>query len=125
MQSRFDEAVQMAETAFTEELAKLVEHLSERLNGHSDGKPKVFRDTAITNLTEFLDRFRRLNVRSNEQLDALVVRAGQVVAGIEPQKLRDSSSMRHRVSTQMTSVQASLDQLLVERPRRNILRRPK
>ena len=125
MQSRFDEAVQLAETAFTEELAKLVDHLSERLSGHSDGKPKVFRDTAISNLTEFLDRFQRLNVRSNEQLDALVERAGQVVAGIEPQKLRDSSSLRHRVATQMTSVQASLDQLLVDRPRRNILRRPK
>ena len=125
MQSRFDEAVQLAETAFTEELAKLVDHLSERLSGLSDGKPKVFRDTAITNLTEFLERFRKLNVRSNEQLDALVERAGQVVTGIEPQQLRDSSSLRQRVAAQMTSVQASLDQLLVDRPRRNILRRPK
>ena len=57
MQSRFNEAVQLAEQAFTEELTRLVEHLSERLSGQQDGKPKAFRDTAITNLTEFFQRF--------------------------------------------------------------------
>ena len=59
VQARFDEAVQLAEQAFLEELSKLVEHLTERLSGQVDGKPKVFRDSAITNLTEFFERFRR------------------------------------------------------------------
>jgi len=125
IQARFDEAVQLAEAAFTEELAKLVEHLSERLNGESDGKAKVFRDTAVTNLTEFFERFRSLNVRSNEQLDDLVQRAQNVLHGVEPQLLRDSSSLRQRLVTQLASVQSSLDGLMVDRPRRNILRRPR
>jgi len=56
--ARFDEAVHLAEQAFTEELAKLVEHLSDRLSGQSDGKPKIFRDSAINNLTAFFERFR-------------------------------------------------------------------
>ena len=56
MQARFNEAVQLAEQAFTEELTRLVEHLSERLSGQQDGKPKVFRDTAITNLTDFFQK---------------------------------------------------------------------
>lgn len=125
MQARFDEAVQLAEAAFTEEIAKLVEHLSERLNGESDGKAKVFRDTAVTNLTEFFERFRSLNVRSNEQLDDLVQRAQNVLHGVEPQQLRDNSSLRQRLVTQLASVQSSLDGLMVDRPRRNILRRPR
>jgi hypothetical protein len=125
MQARFDEAVQLAEAAFTEEVAKLVEHLSERLNGESDGKAKVFRDTAVTNLTEFFERFRSLNVRSNEQLDDLVQRAHNVLQGVEPQQLRDNSSLRQRLVTQLASVQSSLDGLMVDRPRRNILRRPR
>ncbi len=41
--ARFNEAVQLAEAAFTEELHKLVGHLTERLSGQADGKPKVFR----------------------------------------------------------------------------------
>lgn len=125
VQARFDEAVQLAEHAFVDELAKLVEHLGDRLRGDADGKPKIFRDTAVTNLSEFFARFRTLNVRSNEQLDELVQRAQQLMAGVEPQQLRDNASLRQRVTAQLSSVQSSLDGLMVDRPRRNILRRPK
>ncbi|HQX53183.1 MAG TPA: hypothetical protein PLR25_24900 [Planctomycetaceae bacterium] len=125
VQTRFDEAVQLAEQAFTEELSKLVEHLSDRLSGETDGKAKVFRDTAVTNLTEFFARFQSLNVRSNDQLDELVNRAQQVLGGVEPQQLRDSTSLRQRLANQLAGVQSSLDGLMVDRPRRNILRRPR
>ncbi len=121
--ARFEEAVQLAEQAFTEELAKLVSHLTERLSGTDDGKPKVFRDSAVENLREFFDRFRHLNVRSNDQLDALVVDAQRIVGGVQPQHLRDSIPLRQQIATQLSSVQATLDGLLVDRPRRNILRR--
>jgi hypothetical protein len=121
--ARFDEAVCLAEEAFIGELGKLVSHLTERLVGSDDGKPKIFRDSAVENLTEFFVRFRQLNVRSNEQLDQLVQQAQAIVRGVEPQQLRDSSSLRQHVATQLTGVQAVLDGLLVDRPRRNILRR--
>ncbi|MEX0585625.1 MAG: hypothetical protein WD176_03210, partial [Pirellulales bacterium] len=123
--ARFDEAVRLAEQAFQEELSQLVSHLTERLSGAEDGKPKVFRDSAIENLTEFFQRFRHLNVGSNEQLDQLVNQAQRVVRGVEPQSLRDNQSLRQQVATQLSGVQAVLDGLLVDRPRRNILRRPR
>ena len=122
---RFDDAVQLAEQAFQAELTKLVEHLAERLTGSEDGKPKVFRDSAIGNLTEFFERFKTLNVRSSEQLDQLVERAQQVIRGIEPQDLRDSNELRQQVAAGLSGVQSVLDGLMVDRPRRNILRRPK
>ena len=123
--ARFDEAIALAEQAFTEELSRLVSHLTERLSGDKEGKPKVFRDSVIENLHEFFDRFRHLNVRSNEQLDDLVAQAQWVVRGVEPQSLRDNTSLRQQVATQLSGVGAVLDGLLVDRPRRNILRRPK
>lgn len=125
VQSRFDDAVQLAEQAFLEELARLVDHLTERLSGQADGRPKVFRDSAVTNLSGFFDRFRSLNIRSNEQLETLVSEAQQVVSGVDPGQLRDSEALRQRISSQMAAVQAGLDQLLVDRPRRNIQRRPR
>ena len=123
--ARFDEAIQLAEQAFTEELAKLVSHLTERLSGSDDGKPKVFRDSAVENLGEFFQRFRHLNVRSSDQLDDLVGQAQRVVRGVQPQQLRDNVSLRQQVATQLSGVQAVLDGLLVDRPRRNIVRRAK
>ena len=125
VQERFSEAVRLAEEAFTAELAKLVSHLTERLSGEDDGKPKIFRDSAVENLTEFFERFRSLNVRSNEQLDRLVADAQRVIRGVEPQALRDNAGLRQHVATEMSRVQSVLDGLLVDRPRRNILRRPK
>lgn len=120
--SRFDEAVQLAEQAFIEELSGLVSHLSERLSGSADGKPQVFRDSAVGNLREFFDRFRQLNIRSNDQLDQLVDRCQQAIGGISPQSLRDNTSLRTQVSRQLTGVQSVLDGLLVDRPRRRIIR---
>lgn len=125
MQHRFDDAVQLAEQAFIDEITKLVDHLSDRLQGTSDGKPRVFRDSAVTNLSEFFDRFRSLNVRSNEQLDQLVQSAQSIVQGVKPDALKSNSGLRQTVASQMAVVQSGLDQLLVDRPRRNIQRRPK
>jgi hypothetical protein len=123
--ARFDEAVRLAEQAFMEELQQLVAHLSERLAGQVDGKPKVFRDSAVNNLTEFFERFKQLNVRSNEDLDTLVDQCRGIVTGVEPQSLRDNQGLRQHVAAELGQVQSVLDTLLVDRPRRNILRRPK
>ena len=125
MQARFNEAVELAEAAFTEELTRLVEHLAERLSGQQDGKPKVFRDTAITNLSEFFQRFQRLNIRSNEQLDDLVAQAQEIVRGVQPQQLRENSGLREHVAGRLETVQQALGEMMVDRPRRNILRKPR
>ena len=123
MEARFEEAVRLAEQAFLEEFARLVEHLTERIGGvGEDGQPKVFRDSAVNNLAEFFSRVRELNVRSNEQLDELVERAQRAVRGVGAQDLRDSQGLRQRVATQLAQVQSALDGMLVERPRRRILR---
>jgi hypothetical protein len=120
--AQFDDAVRLAEEAFLQELSHFVSHLTERLSGSEDGKPKVFRDSAIENLTEFFERFRRLNIRSNQQLDEIVARAQRIVRGVEPQQLRDNQGLRQRIASQLSGVQSVVDGLLVDRPRRNILR---
>jgi len=120
--ARFDEAVRLAEEAFLAELAQHIGHLAERITGADDGKPKIFRDSAVTNLREFFGRFRELNLHSSDELDRLVEQAQSVIRGVAPQDLRDSEGLRLRVASQLSSVSAALDGMLVDRPRRNILR---
>jgi hypothetical protein len=120
--ARFEEAVQLTEQAFIGEFAKLIEHLAERLSDKGDGERRSFRDSAINNLTEFFNRFRQLNVRSNQELDALVEQAQRVVQGTDPQALRDSDGLHQHVASQLSRVQAALDGMLVDRPRRRIIR---
>ena len=120
---RFEQAVEMAEQAFIEELDQLVNHLAGRLSGDDKGRPRIFRDSAVANMSEFFNRFRELNISSNEQLDQLVGRCEELMNGVQPQALRDNQSLRRSLSTNLSAVQSSLDQLMVERPRRNIIRR--
>jgi hypothetical protein len=98
-----------------------VAHLAERVTDEG-GEGKVFRDSAVNNLGDFFARFRELNVRNNQQLDALVEQAQRAVRGVGAQDLRDSVALRREVASQLSRVQSSLDSLLVERPRRRILR---
>ena len=123
VQQRFDEAVNLAEQAFADELAQLIDHLSERLSGNEDGSPKIFRDSAVTHLSDFFAKFRRLSIGSNEQLEQLVEQAQAIVQNVDPQQLRESEGVRRVVSERMESVQSGLDQLMIDRPRRNIHRR--
>ncbi len=123
VRARFEEAVRLAEQAFLDQFARLVNHLTERITGtNEDGTPKVFRDSAVDNLDDFFERFRSLNVRSNQQLDDLVAQAQRAVRNVGAQDLRDSEAIRSQVATQLSRVQASLDAMLVDRPRRRILR---
>ena len=123
VRERFESAVELAEQAFATELQRLTAHLAERLTGLHDGQPKVFRDSAVENLREFFERFRQLNIRSSPELDMLVEQAQQTINGVEPQTLRDSNRLRQMVARDFEQIQASVGEMLVDRPRRNILRR--
>ncbi len=121
--ARFEEAVELAERAFTEEFAALVSHLTDRISGAGeDGQPKVFRDSAVANLGAFFERFRTLGVRSNDQLDALVSEAQRAVRGVSARDLREGDGLRREVASQLALVRTSLDAMLVDRPRRRIIR---
>jgi hypothetical protein len=119
---RFEEAVRLAEQAFAEEFARLVAHLAERLAEGPGGERKVFRDSAVTNLAEFFGRFRELNVGSSAELDALVEQAQGLVRGVSPQALRTDQGLRGQVAGELARVQAQLDGMLVDAPRRRIIR---
>src|SRR5260221_120133 len=122
--ARFDEAVRLAQQAFASEFARLLSHLTERLSNSENGERRIFRDSAIGNLTEFFDRFKHLNLNSSVDLDGLVQQAQQLVQGISPQDLRDNDTLRGQINRDMSRVQAEVEGLLVDAPRRRIIRAP-
>ena len=122
IQQRFETAVEMAEQAFGEKLNDLVSHLIERLTDSPDGTPKTFQRSTVENFREFYDEFKRLNIRGNTELDALVGRANELVSGVDAQALRNNQNLRQSLSQQMGDVQEALDGLLQSGPRRRVMR---
>ena len=119
---QFDEAVRLAEAAFIEQFAEVVSHLCDRLTRGDDGQPKIFRDSAVFNLSEFFERFKSLNLRSNAQLDSLVEQAREAIKGTNPNRLRTSSDLREKVAGKLADVERTLSGMMTDRPRRRILR---
>ncbi|MEQ8786548.1 MAG: hypothetical protein RIC55_09625 [Pirellulaceae bacterium] len=121
IKARFSQAVDLAETAFAEEFRKLVEHLTQRLTSRNEeGEFVQFKDSTVTNLRAFFERFKELNIGSNESLDGLIERAQEIVGGIEPDWLRSSAQLRNSIANRMSAVGTQLDALLVNRRKRAI-----
>lgn len=122
IQQRFEQAVTMFEDGFAEQLRELIAHLIDRLTDNPDGTPKTFRKSTIENFQEFYQQFKKLNVRGSTELDALVSRANDLVAGVDQQELRNNSSRRQDLSAQMREVENALDDLVANQPRRRVMR---
>lgn len=120
IQSRFDEAVKLAEEAFAGELQKLVTHLLDRLQPGEDGKQKTFKKAAVENLTEFFSRFRQMGIHSNAQLDAAVAQAEAVLKGANADALRKDTSARQSLAENLAQVATALETMVVEKPARAI-----
>ena len=121
-QQRLDEAVTLAQQAFTAELADMVATLQDRLQPNPDGTKKIFHDTALTNLTDFFDRFAKLNFNSDKDLNDVVAQAKALTQGISTKELRSLPELRKQISTGLATVAQHLQPLIITQPRRRLLK---
>ncbi len=129
VQARFETAVAMAEEAFATKLSELIEHLVTRLTDAPGEQRKTFHASTIENFTEFYDNFKKMNVRSNAQLEALIHRANDIIAGVRATshhrnfaQIRNNAEVRGALVSQMSAVQVALDNLIVTPPARRVMR---
>ena len=117
--ARFDEALAAAEQAMAAELGELVTTLCERLSP-SSGKKKSLTPSAINAMTDFVARFRTLNVSSGSDLEKLVNQAEHLTRNIDLNVLKKDQTQQGQLFTAIDAVKASLDQMIVDAPTRKI-----
>ncbi len=116
--AKFDEAIQLAEAAFASELQQMLDHAIERLTDESDGKKKKFNDSLMENFREFIDRFHKLNVSGNHQLNDLVEQIKSVTSNIDCELLRANGGLREHIKEQMQTAREAMSSMIIERPNR-------
>ncbi len=99
-------------------LLKLVEHLKEKLSDEKDGKPKIFRDTTVTKLQEFLNEWEVYNVANDEEGTELVRRARALVGDTDPEALRTTDVTKEKVLKGLEVISEKLGELVVDKPTR-------
>ena len=120
-EASWKEASEEVRQAMRVGLADVVDHMVERLQGNGDGKPRVFRDTLVENMTEYLELFDPRNITDDTQLAQLVERCRNVLDGVDADALRASDAIRTKVRDGMVQVQATLDAMVIDRPARRIV----
>jgi hypothetical protein len=77
-------------------LYELVGRMVDRLTG-DNGRPRVFWDSLVSNLDNFLQVFDARNLSNDEDLAALVERCRELMTGVEPKNLRRDAALREAV----------------------------
>ena|SRR5205809_86048 len=113
--TRFEIPILSAEiqVVLRESMAKLVQHMADRLKEGSDGKLLRFKETTVSNLVEFLKNFEFRNVTDDNELQSLVAKARELMQGVNADDLRTTGDMRAKVQQGMTELARQLDTLLM------------
>lgn len=118
LQRQFQDAGEEIITALRVAFGELIAHATERLTVGPDGKQKVFRDSLIGNINEFIESFANRNIMNDVELAKLVAQAKAVLKDATPQKLRDYSNVRDTVKAQFEAIKTALDPMIEERKTR-------
>jgi hypothetical protein len=120
--AKAEESLKVATEEITKLLAAeakhLTSHLIERLTPDADGKAKIFRNSAVTNISEFLATFNLRNIGGSEELNAQIGKIKQLIDGIDPESLRANITLKDSVSQGFKDVAGELDKLIIARPSR-------
>jgi hypothetical protein len=121
LQRDFQEAAQNMRLLMRETMRQLIGHLAERLSGTNEsGKPKIFRESAVTHVTEFLEHFAPRNVTDDAQLAALVDQTKALLQGVDVEALRKPDDYRVQLGKDLAKVTTALDTLMVAKTSRKI-----
>jgi hypothetical protein len=109
---RMAEASAEIHVVLRESMAKLVQHMADRLKDGPDGKPLRFKETTVSNLVEFLTNFEFRNVTDDHELQGVVAKARGLLQSVSPDDLRATGDLRTKVQKGMADIAAQLDTML-------------
>lgn len=64
-------------------MADLVNHMVDRLSANHDGKKRVFRNSLVVNMADFLQTFEARNIADDKELKTLVGKAKDILKGAD------------------------------------------
>lgn len=85
--------------------AELIKHMVDRLSPGDDGKPKIFHESFVNKLREFLDTFKNRDLLNDVELAWLVERARAVMNGATVEMLRTDEQYRSTVHQQFEAIE--------------------
>lgn len=100
------------------QLSEMVKRMITQLTPRSDGKRKKVYDSLTGNIEDFLNTFNARNIADDTELQALVVKARNVLKGVDADMLRGEDFVRITVKDGFDKINKQLDTMIVDKPAR-------
>lgn len=110
------EAAEATKQVLCAEMQVLVNHWIDRLTPNGDGKKKIFHDTMLTKLNNFLSVVDSRNLVGDVDLKRITDEAKDLVDGLTTEILRKDEVVRANTQAGFEKIKAQLDSLVVSRP---------
>lgn len=112
----WEEASESIKQALRESFMKLISHAKEKLTPIPGEKQKIFRDSLIENIEDFLRTFNNRNIVNDTDLQGLVEKARDIL--VNPDNLRKDVSLRAKVAADFSEIERNLDAMIITKPSR-------
>lgn len=113
MERQWAEAFGEIREAMRGSFLDLVGHMVDRLTPDADGKPKIFRDSLVENLADFLGTFNARNLTKDDDLQALVEKARGLLKGVRPDSIRKRTNLRSQLASSFNEIKSALDGMVM------------
>jgi hypothetical protein len=113
LRENMDEALYKAEAVCLERMSEMVEILLDKLQPNPDGTKKIFRDSAIENIAEFVETFRKTNIGTSEKVQELISRLESITGTTTAETLRRSKATAERISEHLEKLRDEIKQVQV------------
>lgn len=113
-------------TQFSELLGKVVEKMTPEYDPQTgETKRKIFRDSLVSNLTEFMDAAQHLNVGSDRELQESMERVREFITSrdVNASALRDDRELQNIVRDRFTEIAETFESAITVESRRRVRRR--
>lgn len=116
----WNDAADQITMTLREAFKKLIDHAVDKLSVDPGGKKKIFRDTFLPNIQEFIETFNMRNLTNDSDLQALVEKAKSVLSNVgdDTQVLRDDKGLREFTAKKFEEIKGTLDSMITEKPSR-------
>lgn len=98
--------------------SELVSAMTDKLGVDEEGKPKVFRESLITRLKDFLDTFESRNLTNDEELSRLTRQARELMDGVAVKDLREKKDLRAEVLGKLEQIKGEMDSMVTVKTRK-------
>jgi hypothetical protein len=110
LRENLDEALHKAEAVYLERMNEMVDFLLDKLQPNPDGSKKVFRNSAVENIAEFIDTFRKTNIGAGDKVTELIEKLESITGTTTAEVLRRSHSAAQNLSRHLEILRDEIKQ---------------